>query len=62
MPRCRTVPGLLPLCADTSEKVMFVKVLVGVDGLQGGRDAVALARILVAAAGEITLAHVYGGV
>jgi len=41
---------------------MFVKVLVGVDGLQGGRDAVALARILVPADGEITLAHVYGGV
>jgi len=39
---------------------MFVKVLVGVDGLQGGRDAVALTRILVAADSEITLAHMYG--
>jgi nucleotide-binding universal stress UspA family protein len=39
---------------------VFVKVLVGVDGLQGGQDALALARILVAADAEITLAHVYG--
>jgi len=38
---------------------MFVKVVVGVDGLQGGRDAVALARILAADA-ETTLAHVCG--
>jgi len=38
---------------------MFVKVAVGVNGLQGGRDAVVLARILAADA-ETTLAHVYG--
>jgi len=38
---------------------MFVKVAIGVNGLQGGRDAVVLARILAADA-ETTLAHVYG--
>lgn len=37
---------------------MFAKVLVGVDGLQGGRDAIALARAL-APHGELTLANSY---
>jgi nucleotide-binding universal stress UspA family protein len=38
---------------------MFTKVLVGVDGSQGGRDAVALARQLTAVSGKLTLGHVY---
>lgn len=40
---------------------MFGNVLVGVDGRQGGRDAIALARQLAAPDARITLAHVYGG-
>jgi len=40
---------------------MFDKVLVGIDGRQGGRDATALAQRLAPAGGRITLAHVYGG-
>ena len=38
---------------------MFSKVLVGVDGQFGGRDAIALARQLRAEDGELVLAHVY---
>jgi nucleotide-binding universal stress UspA family protein len=38
---------------------MFNRVLVGVDGRSGGRDAVALARKLTAPAGKVMLAHVY---
>jgi nucleotide-binding universal stress UspA family protein len=38
---------------------MFDKVIVGIDGLAGGRDALALARQLVDEGGEIVLAHVY---
>ena len=37
---------------------MFEQIVVGVDGREGGRDAVALAQLLVAAGGELTLAHV----
>jgi nucleotide-binding universal stress UspA family protein len=37
---------------------MFERIVVGVDGREGGRDAVALARLLVAAGGKLTLAHV----
>ena len=37
---------------------MFYNVLVGVDGLQGGRDAIALARQLAGPGARITLAHV----
>jgi nucleotide-binding universal stress UspA family protein len=37
---------------------MFKRIVVGVDGREGGRDAVALAQLLVAAGGELTLAHV----
>ncbi|HTX46463.1 MAG TPA: universal stress protein [Solirubrobacteraceae bacterium] len=37
---------------------MFAKVLVGVDYQQSGRDAIALASKLVAADGELMLAHV----
>jgi nucleotide-binding universal stress UspA family protein len=40
---------------------MFENVIVGVDGYQGGRDAIALARQLVAPNARLTLAHVYGG-
>jgi nucleotide-binding universal stress UspA family protein len=39
---------------------MFRRVLVGVDGRPGGRDAIALARQLAAPHGVITLAHIYG--
>jgi len=38
---------------------MFSKVLVGVDGRSGGRDALALAANLVAAGGTLALAHVH---
>lgn len=40
---------------------MFDNVLVGVDGHEGGRDAIALARALVTEGGELTLAYVYRG-
>ncbi|MGZ4184395.1 MAG: universal stress protein [Solirubrobacteraceae bacterium] len=39
---------------------MFRNVVVGVDGRQGGRDAIALAKLLAAPGATITLAHVYG--
>lgn len=38
---------------------MFRNVIVGVDGNDGGRDAIALARVLLAAGGELTLGYVY---
>jgi nucleotide-binding universal stress UspA family protein len=38
---------------------MFSDVLIGVDGHQGGRDAIALAEQLAAPGAEFTLAHVY---
>ena len=37
---------------------MFINVLVGVDGRQGGDDAIALARQLAGPGARITLAHV----
>lgn len=37
---------------------MFEKILIGVDGLQGGRDAIALAVRLAAPEAELTLAHI----
>ena len=40
---------------------MFRQIVVGVDGREGGRDAVALAKLLVAADGELTLAYVFPG-
>jgi nucleotide-binding universal stress UspA family protein len=40
---------------------MFSNVLVGVDGRKGGRDAMALARLLAEPGSSVTLAHVYGG-
>ncbi len=44
---------------STAPHSLFATVLVGIDGRQGGRDAVALARTLAGAEAEITLAHVY---
>ena len=38
---------------------MFTNVVVGVDEREGGRDAIALAKTLLAADGELTLAHVF---
>ena len=40
---------------------MFNNVIVGVDGGEGGRDAIALARLLVSVDGRLTLAHIYHG-
>jgi nucleotide-binding universal stress UspA family protein len=40
---------------------MFNNVIVGIDGEDGGRDALALARLLLADGGSLTLAHVYPG-
>lgn len=40
---------------------MFENALVGVDGRQGGRDAIALASQLVLAGGKITLLHAHEG-
>jgi nucleotide-binding universal stress UspA family protein len=37
---------------------MFKHIVVGVDGHEGGRDAVALARLLLAGGGKLTLAYV----
>jgi nucleotide-binding universal stress UspA family protein len=39
---------------------MFFNILVGVDGHEGGRDAIALAKQLAKPWGRISLAHVYG--
>ena len=40
---------------------MFEKILIGVDGRAGGRDAVALATRLAAPSATLTLAHVEAG-
>jgi nucleotide-binding universal stress UspA family protein len=37
---------------------MFKRIVVGVDGHEGGRDAIALAKNLLAQDGELALAHV----
>src|SRR4051794_20321983 len=37
---------------------MFKHIIAGVDGREGGRDAVALARLLAAMGGKLTLAYV----
>ena len=39
---------------------MFKRVLVGVDGRAGGRDAIALAQQLVTSSNRLVLANVYG--
>lgn len=46
---------------DQPRNHMFTNVLVGVDGHLGGRNALALAKQLVAVDGQLTLAHVYPG-
>jgi nucleotide-binding universal stress UspA family protein len=40
-------------------QAVFSNLLIGVDGLEGGRDAIDLARNLLGAGGTMTLAHVY---
>jgi nucleotide-binding universal stress UspA family protein len=45
----------------TEGGVMFRQVIVGVDGRPAGRDAIALARVLVAPEGRLTLVHVHHG-
>lgn len=40
---------------------MFERILIGVDGRQGGRDAAALATQLSAPDADFTMAHVIGG-
>ena len=40
---------------------MFDNVLVGVDGHQGGRDAIGWPRQLAAPGARLTLAYIYGG-
>ncbi len=40
---------------------MFKQIVVGVDEREGGRDAVPLAKNLLALDGELTLAHVVAG-
>ncbi len=40
---------------------MFNNVIVGVDGQDGGRDAIALAQKLIAEGGDLALAHVHRG-
>ena len=40
---------------------MFKQIVVGVDEHEGGRDAIALARNLLARDGELTLAYVFAG-
>ena len=39
---------------------MFGKIVIGVDGRQGGRDAIALARHLASPDASLTLVYVYG--
>lgn len=45
----------------TSKPIAFRKIIVGVDGGPGGRDAIALARQLIDDGGQLTLAHVHDG-
>lgn len=40
---------------------MFDHVIVGIDGAEGGRDALALAKLLLHPDSELTLAHIYEG-
>lgn len=55
----------LGLCTEASPGAMhgvtFANVLIGVDGRDGGRDAIALARRLAAPNARLTLAHVDSG-
>jgi nucleotide-binding universal stress UspA family protein len=45
----------------SEERTLFGSVIVGADGRAGGRDAIALARMLIASTGHLTLAHVHSG-
>jgi nucleotide-binding universal stress UspA family protein len=45
----------------SDERTIFGTVIVGTDGRAGGRDAIALARMLVASAGRLMVAHVHSG-
>jgi len=49
------------VCGEAAEDEMFGKVLIGVDERPGGRDAIALAKHLVADGGELVLAYVHYG-
>ena len=40
---------------------MFKQIVVGVDEHEGGRDAIALAKNLLARDGALTLGYVYAG-
>ena len=40
---------------------MFRQILIGVDEHEGSSDAITLAKKLLAADGELTLAHVFTG-
>lgn len=51
----------LPVNVSVRKRGMFNNVLVGVDGRMGGRDAIALARLLAAPESSLTFAQVYGG-
>src|SRR5271165_4702859 len=58
----RRGPRHLQWCRSLTRRTkMFRNVLVGVDGRPNGRDAIALARNLIADDGKLTLAHVHGG-
>jgi len=46
--------------AMDSQEPLFGEIVVGVDGRQGGRDALALAARLASPDASITLVHVYG--
>jgi nucleotide-binding universal stress UspA family protein len=46
---------------EPEQAAPFDHVIVGVDARQGGRDAIALARLLVAPRGRLTLAHIRAG-
>ena len=45
----------------SDDGAMFGNVIVGVDGRQGGRDAIALARLLLAPGGRLALANACSG-
>ena len=45
---------------DRGSECMFGKIVIGVDGRQGGRDAIALARHLASPDASFTLVYVYG--
>ncbi|MGH2856987.1 MAG: universal stress protein, partial [Solirubrobacteraceae bacterium] len=54
-----TGPNKLGADQRQEEPEMFTNVVVGVNGDQGARDALALTANLLAKGGELTLVHVY---